>query len=59
MLQGNAKLVAGLIQKLGLHQPVIVGHSQGALVAMEVYRRHAYSFAPSTTCMLLAALQQQ
>ena len=29
----------GLIQKLGLRKPTIVGHSQGALVAMEVYRR--------------------
>ena len=41
VVQGNAKLVAGLIQKLGLHQPVIVGHSQGALVAMDVFRRRA------------------
>ena len=40
-MQGNAKLVAGLIEKLGLHQPVVVGHSQGAIVAMETYSRHA------------------
>lgn len=38
-MQGNARLVEGLIRKLGLNKPTLVGHSQGALVAMEVYRR--------------------
>ena len=40
-VQGNARLVEGLIRKLRLHKPTIVGHSQGALVAMELYRRCA------------------
>lgn len=35
---GNAKLALGLAQKLGISQVIPVGHSQGALVAMEMYK---------------------
>ena len=39
--QGNARLALGLMDALGIRQAIVVGHSQGALVAMEMYLRSA------------------
>ena len=41
LTQGNARLAVGLLDALGINQAIVVGHSQGALVAMEMYLRSA------------------
>ena len=35
-----ADSLAGLIKMLGLHRPNVLGHSFGAGLALELYRRH-------------------
>ena len=39
LLQGGARLAEGLCRALGISQAVLVGHSAGALTAMEVFKR--------------------
>ena len=39
LLQGGASLAEGLCRALGISQAVLVGHSAGALTAMEVFKR--------------------
>ena len=44
--QGGARLAAGLLQRLGVKQAVVVGHSAGGLTALELHRRCAFARAP-------------
>jgi pimeloyl-ACP methyl ester carboxylesterase len=37
---GNARLLAGLIRELGLVKPVVVGHSHGGGVALQLAQEH-------------------
>ena len=39
LLQGGARLAEGLCRALGISQAVLVGHSAGALTAMEIFKR--------------------
>ena len=39
LLQGGARLAEGLCRALGISKAVLVGHSAGALTAMEVFKR--------------------
>lgn len=39
LLQGGARLAAGLLEKLGVDRAIIVGHSAGGCTALELYRR--------------------
>ena len=41
VLQGGARLAAGLLEALGVEEAVVVGHSAGAVTAVELYRRSA------------------
>ncbi|KAK9793711.1 hypothetical protein WJX73_004354 [Symbiochloris irregularis] len=43
--EGNARLALGLLQKLGIKSAILVGHSQGALTALDMYRQDPASVA--------------
>jgi len=44
-LEGWAHQVRGFLQALGIHDPIVVGHSLGAAVAVELAREHVASRA--------------
>ena len=39
LVQGNARLALALLAKLGVQKAILVGHSQGALIALEMYKQ--------------------
>ena len=41
MFQAGARYAEGLLKALGIQQAIVVGHSAGALTAMEVFKRYA------------------
>src|SRR5262245_59578639 len=50
---GNARLVAGLVRQLGLIRPVVVGHSHGGGVALQLAEDHPQ--VPSALVLLAPA----
>lgn len=39
LLQAGARYAEGLLKALGVQQAILVGHSAGALTAMELFKR--------------------
>lgn len=42
ILQAGARYAEGLLKALGVQQAILVGHSAGALTAMELFKRYVY-----------------